>query len=340
MIPMLVLATVLTGVGADDVTPPRRPEDAVAQVGGTTITLGQLDDAAAKRLISLRSQEYDILRRALDDLIARTLLENEAKRQGLTLAELKAREIDAKVPAVRDDEAKFLYDDVKERFAGMSESDAIESVKQRLQDNRRTRREKQYVEQLRQAAGVSVLLQVPRALSDEHGAATRGPANAPVTIVEFSDFECPYCGRATPTITALEKRYPTEVRRVFKHLPLPIHKNAPKAAEAAICAGEQGKFWEMHDKLFASQQKLSRDEYTRLAQELQLAPEPFASCLDSGRAAKVWMQDKAEADGYGIAGTPVFLVNGRMISGAAPVEKFQEVIEEELKLKSAGTASH
>jgi protein-disulfide isomerase len=163
----------------------------------------------------------------------------------------------------------------------------------------------------------------------------RGPKTAPVTIVEFSDFQCPFCSRVEPTLAQVTKTYGNKVRIVWKNYPLPFHDMAPLAAEAALAAGEQGKFWEMHDKLFANQQALDRTSLEKYAQELGLDLTKFRSALDGGTFKAAIAKDKAQADALAKdgMGTPTFFVNGRKIAGAYPFESFRQVIDEELAKK-------
>jgi protein-disulfide isomerase len=164
-------------------------------------------------------------------------------------------------------------------------------------------------------------------------APVKGPKNAPVTILEFSDFQCPFCSRVLPTIKQLESDYAGKLRIAFKMSPLPFHAKAPLAAEAALAANEQGKFWEMHDKLFANQANLERTDLERYAQELGLDMGKFKSALDSGKFKAHVEKDKAEAAKAGATGTPTFAINGTLVIGAQPVDAFKKVIDEALAKK-------
>ena len=162
-------------------------------------------------------------------------------------------------------------------------------------------------------------------------APSKGPKDAKVTIVAFSDFECPFCARVNPTIDQILKTYGNDVRFVFRHLPLSFHRNAKSAAEAAMAAHEQGKFWEMHDKLFANQRQLSRENYEKWAEEIGLDMKKFRAALDSGKYSDYVDRDTTDANRVGARGTPAFFINGRLVSGAQPFENFKRVIDEELK---------
>ncbi|MBZ4416433.1 thioredoxin domain-containing protein [Myxococcus sp. RHSTA-1-4] len=157
-----------------------------------------------------------------------------------------------------------------------------------------------------------------------------GPANAKVTIVEFSDFECPFCSRVTPTLTKIKENYGKDVRVVFRHQPLPFHANAKLAAEASMAAHEQGKFWEMHDKLFSNQKALDRASLEKYAQELGLNVGKFKAALDSGKFKAKVEADMAAGSAVGANGTPTFFINGREFVGAQPFESFKKLIDEEI----------
>jgi protein-disulfide isomerase len=172
---------------------------------------------------------------------------------------------------------------------------------------------------------------------DVGSAPARGSSDAPVTLVAFSDFECPFCSRAANTVKQMEDEYKGKLRVAFKHQPLARHPNAKIAAVAAMAAHEQGKFWEMHDKLFANQTSLDRPALEKYAQELGLDMGKFKAALDSSKYDEYIAQDSAQGTQLGASGTPTFFINGRQIVGAKPPEVFRRVIDEELK--KAGVAS-
>ena len=162
-------------------------------------------------------------------------------------------------------------------------------------------------------------------------AATKGGKQPKVTIVEFSDFQCPFCSRVNPTIAQLQKDYGDDIQVAFRHLPLPFHDNAMPAAEAAEAAHEQGKFWEMHDKLFTNQQALTRPDLEKYAQEIGLKMDKFKAALDSHKFKERIKRDSDDADKYGARGTPNFFINGRNLRGAQPIDAFKSTIDEEIK---------
>jgi protein-disulfide isomerase len=166
------------------------------------------------------------------------------------------------------------------------------------------------------------------------GSPALGPEGAPVTLVEFADFQCPYCARATKILDQLRDRYGDQLRIVFKHFPLEIHPKAPAAHVAAEAAHRQGKFWEMHDLIFANQREMSEDRYLAYAGALGLDIEQFQEDRRSLDVRKRVLEDAEQAVELGILGTPAFVINGRIVSGAQPLDAFQKVIDEELSSRN------
>jgi len=156
----------------------------------------------------------------------------------------------------------------------------------------------------------------------------RGDVNAQITLVEFSDFECPFCQKLFPTIEEILTDYEGDVRLVYKHFPLDGHPNARKAAEASECASEQGKFWEYHDKLFENMEGgYSLEKFKQWAKDLKLNATEFNSCLDTGKFAQKVQDDFLEGADKGVTGTPATFVNGQLVSGAQSYESFKQIID-------------
>jgi protein-disulfide isomerase len=171
-----------------------------------------------------------------------------------------------------------------------------------------------------------------------------GPATAKVTIVEWSDFQCPFCNRVGPTLKQIEKEYGDDVRVIFKHNPLPMHNRAMAAAVAAEAAGQQGKFWEMHDKLFANQRELTDENFEKWAGELGLDVDKFKKDLKDPKLTEKAKKDQQQGSVLGARGTPAFFINGRFLSGAQPFDAFKAIIDEEMKkaekLLASGTPAN
>jgi protein-disulfide isomerase len=184
---------------------------------------------------------------------------------------------------------------------------------------------------LRKDYGVRSMLEPLRTQVTTAGHPSLGPANAPVTIVEFSDFECPFCAGMFPTLKKVEENYKDKVRVVYRQFPLnAIHPKAQKAAEASLCANEQGKFWQYHDALFSDQQKLAVDDLKARAAALALNAETFAACLDSGKHAAAVRDSIVEGSKAGVDGTPALFINGRYLNGNQPYAEIEKIIEDEL----------
>jgi len=327
-VPLLLLSlTTLAVAGVDKPTSSGTP---VAIVGTQTITADKLDEQLGNSLFRLRSDEYSLKRAALDELIAKAVIEQEAASRKLTVERLTAIEIDEKAKPVQDDEVGAVYESAKQNYANMPEPEAKRQIADGMRRTRAQQRREAFLAELRAKHNVKVLLEAPRAKLALDNAPSRGPAEAPVTLVAFSDFQCPYCARLGPIVGDLQKRYGTSVRFVFRNFPLPFHQNAAKAAEAGVCAHEQGKFWEMHDKMFANQGALQVADLKRYATELGLNAETFSQCLDSARYAAKWRADIQEGSTYGVGGTPTLFVNGRLLSAGANPEALTQAIDQEL----------
>ena len=162
---------------------------------------------------------------------------------------------------------------------------------------------------------------------------SRGPKDAPVTIVEFSDFECPYCGAAHDTVEQVMSSYAGKVRLVYRQFPLSFHPHAAKAAEASLCAADQGKFWEYHEALFKNQKKLDLPDLKAHASEVGLDANKFGQCLESGDKKKAVDADQQAGLAAGVGGTPAFFINGIFLNGAQPLDEFKKVIDGELASK-------
>jgi protein-disulfide isomerase len=309
-------------------------EGAVATVGSATISRAALEDRVRPRLIELENERYDALREGLDELIAEELIKQEAKARNTTAEKLVKDEIDAKVTAPTDAEAQQLYDDNKEELEG----ETFEQVKPRLVEYLRQQktgaRRAAFIGELKAKHKTSVSLKAPTVKVDTAGRPEKGGAKAPVTIVSFSDYECPFCKRAEAVVDQVVKTYGDKVKVVFRDYPLPMHPNARPAAEAANCAAAQGKFWEYHGKLFANQEALGEDKLRAYAGEIGLDKAKFDECFASKQFKAAIDKDLEDGAKVGVNGTPAFFVNGRMLSGAQPFEKFKEVIDEELKTSS------
>jgi protein-disulfide isomerase len=309
-------------------------------VCGPTITAAQLDDSVKKDLKQLdqqyQEQVYELKRRALEQMIQKQVFEAKAKVAGVSVDELIDREVVQKLPEPGDAEIKALYDGAVAQGQKLPPMDQVKpSIVRFIKNQKGQEVLAKYYEGLRKEMGVEVLLPayMPPKVEVAATGPAQGPESAPVTIVEFSDFQCPYCVKAEPTVKEVVAAYPGKVRLVYRDYPLPGHPLAPKAAEAAHCAGDQGKYWQMHDRLFAAGGKLEVESLKGYAKEVGLDSAKFDACLDSGEKASVVAFHKKAGDEAGVNGTPAFFINGRLISGAQPAEAFKQAIDAELTAK-------
>jgi protein-disulfide isomerase len=315
---------------------PSDPEGSkeAARIGGDSITVAELDARIKDDLFDQETDGrdpaklYELRTEKLDELIDERLLEDEAKARGMSADDLAKLE-ESKARPVEQAEIQAFYDQVKARLGGAKLEAVADQIRRRLDAQRRFQARSDFVEGLREKAQVTVSLEPPRIPVEASGPSV-GPSAAPVTIVEFSDFQCPFCKRAVATVNEIAKRYPDQVRIVFRHFPLDGHALARPAAEASACADAQGKFWPYHDLLFESSPELGQERLRELAGKSSLDLAAFDACLADGRLRARVEQDLAAGREAGVSGTPAFFVNGIPLSGARSVDEFVELIEREL----------
>ena len=307
------------------------PTAVVAKVSGRNLTMADLQQKEGGKLLQAEYQYYLNERKALEELIDNRLLADEAQRLNLSLDQLLNTEVYKGVKDPTEDQLEVYYE-------GLDTQDPYEAVRadvlQHLRELRRTKARAAYVENLRKQANINVMLQPPAADVNIAKAYTKGSQDAPVVFVEFADYECPYCQKVNPQIQQLKKDYGDKLAIVYKDFPLPMHHGSEKAAEAARCAGEQGKFWEYHDVLFYSKQ-IDVDALKEHARVLKLDGETFDTCLDSGREANAVKQDLEEAKGLGLTGTPSFFVNGHFVSGVIDYGTLKDMVNQQLNYAAA-----
>jgi predicted DsbA family dithiol-disulfide isomerase len=305
-----------------------------AVVNGQPVYEDDLLPRLGSDLQRLRNQEYQLKQRALQNFILEKLWDAEAKKRGLTPEEYLEKEIDAKVPEPTDEEIAAQYQLLKDQWKKPL-TEVKDQVKDSLKQGRVRQARREFFQRLWEGAGVTVLLEPPRVAVSHDPARVRGDAKAPVVIVEFSDYQCPYCRRVQPTLLALLERYKGKVALAYLDYPLrEIHPQAQLAAEAARCAGEQGKFWEYHDLLF-TQTSLQRDILNAHAQRLGLEMQRFDACLGAGKYRGGVEADFQAGIRAGVGGTPAFFINGVFLDGAQSQTEFERIIDAELKRKGS-----
>ena len=311
----------------------------VATVGSTAITLVEVDERALRRSSAdfggtrLAQALYVARREALDEIIASRLINDEAKARGIDAAALVEKEVSSQAPPPTEEDISFWYQTNQARVQGATLTQVHEPIKQLLTEQRTAAAHDAFISKLKDKVGVTITLEPPRQKIEIAGHPSKGPKDAPIEIVEFSDFQCPFCQRANPTVEQVLKTYGNRIHFVYRHYPLPNHPNARPAAEAAACADEQGAFWPFHDRLFANPAKLSEADLKAHAAAAGLDATKFNACLDERRFKNNIDKDIKDGSEAGVNGTPAFFINGRALEGAQPFEAFKHVIDEELAAK-------
>ena len=308
------------------------PTPVVAKYGERIIRLSEVDAKVADEMLKLQEQMYELLAEAADRIAIEALVTQKAKAAGLADDDWLAKNIESGLKEPSESEMLALYDKARARLPpDVTYQDVKPEIRKAVQRDERTRKAREVFGQLKKEAGFEMVLEgpvKPRKTVDATGP-SRGNASAKVVIVEFADFECQFCAKAHETVMGVLKVYGDKVRLVFRHYPLSFHPKAPKAAEATACADEQGKFWELHDALFESQE-LDVDSLKMQAKRAGVDETKFTSCLDSGRTAALIKRDMAAGQHVGVSGTPAFFINGFMLSGAQPEDAFRKLIDAEL----------
>lgn len=327
---------------------PEAPNSPVAVIGAQHVTLSQLPnaqkdlDTAKERYEQQKHQlelDYQRNRQSLieqhtDMFINDAVMEKEAQARHITVPQLIA---EVKYPEVTDADVQTFYDqnkqDINRPFDQVSQAIRDFLKKQTTEDTKRA-----YLLGLRAKYSARSTFEPLREQVVAEGP-TRGPDGARVTIVEFADFQCPFCRRMYPVLKKVMEAHPNDVRLVFRELPLTdLHPNAMGAAEAALCARDQGKFWEMHDALFVAQDGLDAAGLNKTAAKVGLEAQPFADCLKSDKTKAPIEADTKAAEQYGVNATPGLFVNGRYFSGAMSYGAIEAAIEDELA-RAKGQAS-
>jgi protein-disulfide isomerase len=313
-------------------------EGQVATVNGAVISELDLLQLAAGQLQRLRQQEYEVKAKVLDQLIATRLLQAEAAKQGITVIELTDLELQTKVTDPTAGEVEAYYLAQKDKLQRPL-SDVLVQLRQALRQAKIQQAMEQYVSRLKADAKIQISLSPPRVQVADNPKRARGNANAAVSIVEFSDYHCPFCKRAESVVQEVMAKYDGRVRLVYRDFPLDnLHPRARAAAEAASCAGDQGKFWEYHDLLLAHAPKASDDDLKGFATTLVLDMEKFNGCIFQNTHRDAVQRDIDEGTKLGISGTPAFFINGRFLNGAQPLEKFIQIIDDELARAQSNNA--
>lgn len=305
----------------------------VATFGDQVVTAQQLKEMVGSRTMQLENQIFQQKVAAIEQHVFEKLLEAEASTKDMSAEEYFKAEVDGKVGEPTAEQIEQVLNQYRRQLPPDEEQAKVQVVAFLKQQQQREL-DMGLRKRLFDSAGLKILLDAPRAeVKVDDWNPSRGPAGAPVTLMEFTDFQCPYCGRVQTTLDEVMKRYDGKVRHVFKQLPLDMHPQAKMAAMAGLCAQDQGKFWELHDWMFQNPAQISRETVEGAIAGLGADMEQFTACLNDNRHLPKVMADLELARSLGFSGTPAFLVNGRAITGAQPLESFVSLIEEELERK-------
>lgn len=309
----------------------RDASQVVAEVGNEKLTLGKLEEKDAGRLLSARYALYQAEVSAAQSLIDEALLNEQAKKEDLSVQELLKRQVDSKIKDPTDDQMRVFYE-------GLQTNQPYSAVRGRILETihakRKEKAEDEYIASLRAGRTIKILLESPKAEVALGNAPVRGQSSAPVLLIEFADYQCPYCQGMEATLQKLQSEYGDRLRFSYKSFPLPNHPFARKAAEAARCAGLQGKFWQYHDLLYKDR-KLDVPDLKEQAKSLGLNTEEFNQCVDSGAENAAVAKDLAEGEALGISGTPAFFVNGHLLSGAVDADVLRNLINQQLSMSTS-----
>ena len=325
---------------SDGETRGRSDPDVLVTIEGNAITMSDVREQAGDQLdrieFNYESDRYQLIDAALERILQDRLLAVEAADRGISVDELIAS-VTSEVVQVTEDDVDEWYQDNKDRLGDRPLDELRSQIQAYLWQRARTDAVATLVRQIEESKDVVYRIEPFRAGFDLADAPKQGPADASVTLVEFSDFECPFCGRFFSTLQQIEANYGDRIRIVYMQYPLEeIHPRAFKAAEASLCAHEQDRFWEMHDLLFAEQDRLDVISLKEKAGRLGLDQEKFDRCLNSGRHAERIRRDISEGDRLGVEGTPAIFVNGIPLpAGAVPYETVASAIEKELRRASS-----
>lgn len=305
-----------------------------AKVGQVTITDKELEQGIESDIFEAQQKLFDIKFNRLKTLIIEKIMQNDPKKKGLTNDQYMDKYIAGKAEV----SAKQIEEFIKDKK--IPEQSINPQIKERIKNYLLVEEKKKMIDvwlaSKTQKTPIEVFIDRPRRPSYDvkvGDAPYFGGKNAKVEVVEFSDFQCPFCARAADILKQIKNKYGNKVKIAFKQFPLPFHSQAKDAAVAALCANEQDTkyFWKMHDAMFADQSKLAKDALKQTAKKIGVDSKKFDACLDSNKYAKQVEADIEQGQNVGVKSTPTFYVNGQQVTGAQPIEIFSEIIDAELK---------
>ncbi|MDH3627178.1 MAG: thioredoxin domain-containing protein [Acidobacteriota bacterium] len=309
------------------------PDKVVATVGSETITQSDLESAASGGLRNLEQQRYELLSTKLTEMMRQSMLRQEGESRGMTAGELEAAEIDANVLNPTQDEVQTFFDENREQTGKYTLDDVRSSIIKLLRNQREQALRTAFYASLDAKYSSERSLTIPRIdVGRSDNELLRGSASAPITIVEYGDFQCPYCRRAHVVVDRVMAEYGDQVQFIFRDYPLENHKRAIPASKAAYCAEEQGKFWDYYDHLMLMKGDLSDQDLFGRAQQLSIDTDVFGECFRSSRYEDLIASNQQHGTDLGVKVTPTFFVNGRMVVGVKEFDAWKLILDEELFL--------
>ncbi len=302
----------------------------IARFNGDPITDEDIRKVGGSKLAQAEAALYDARKDGIDQIVEDRLMDAEAKKKGTTKDDLLKKNVYDKIKISDKDIEKF-YNEKKAQMQGKKLEEAKDNIRGYLFREKYQSVYGDYVANVKKNAKIEVLIKPAKIDIEEGDAPALGPKDAPIRLVEFTDYQCPFCGRARAVINQVLSEYKGKVRYVLKDFPLSFHKDSIKAHEAALCAGDQGKYWDLNKKLWDNQQSIKVDDLKKYAKDVGLNTSKFNECLDSGKNTDKVRQNQQYGEKVGVTGTPAFFINGRMISGARPFDSFKQIIDDELQ---------
>jgi len=333
----VALISTLSLAGGAALADDQAPSEVVAEVGGHKITRADLEaHSSSDNMARARSQVvqakialYDAEHAALDKEIDKAVLTQAAAKDHITGDQLLRREVEGKVKDPSEETLRIYYLGIP------GAKDPYEAMRSKILHSIRALEEKQmaddYIKGLRAKQNIKVNLLPPRqevAIGDTPAA---GPADAPITVIEFADYQCPYCRQEEPVLKRLREQFKDKIKYAYRDFPLPMHPYAHKSAEASRCAGEQGQYWPYHDRLFSgAPEDLAETGLKSIARQLKLDGDKFDKCLDSSAQAAAVDKDLNAGKNLGISGTPTMYINGYTVGGAASYDTLRDLVQQQL----------
>ena len=342
---VLILCLVWVGLSPGGLAQDTSESEVIVDIRGMTISRGELEGAVEEELRQVemeslqftaaqKQRTYNILEKQLNAMMSEELFRLEAEERGILQEELLELEIFSKAESPTAQDVEAFYAANRSRIQE-PKTQVLPMIRRFLMETKMDEAHQNFLERLKEKYQVDQAFGPYRLDIATEGHPSQGNADAPVTLVEFSDFECPYCLAMFSTLKTLRREYPEKIRVVFRQFPLnDIHPYAQKAAEASLCAADQGKFWELHDSMFEDQGSLEVSDLESKAESLGLDVSRFRECVSDARYAKRVKEDKADGTAAGVMGTPALFVNGRPLLGSVPYEQITKLVDEELE--SAG----